>query len=95
MVGKTPSRNGPGYNIFPLVNDPSWKWEIQNAGKTPPESLESSWTKSRKRLYKIIEDLVERENRNEEAVIKRAQDEIRKSWLDVCEYYKHEPGADR
>ncbi|MFZ1405494.1 MAG: DUF1156 domain-containing protein, partial [Anaerolineae bacterium] len=45
-----------------LVNDPSWKWEMENPGQVPPGHLKASWAASRKRLFKIIEDLVQWES---------------------------------
>lgn len=71
-----------------LVNDPSWKWEMEHPGEIPPGHLKASWAASRKRLFKIIEDLVLWENTTNEAVLERARAEIRKSWLEVCELNK-------
>src|SRR5437764_12476506 len=41
-----------------LVNDPSWKWELEHSGEVPPNHLKASWAKSRQRLFAIIEELV-------------------------------------
>lgn len=76
-----------------LVNDPSWKWEMEHPGEIPPGHLKASWAASRKRLFRIIEDLVLWENTTNEAVLERARDEIRKSWLEVCELNKDHPEA--
>ncbi len=76
-----------------LVNDPSWKWEMEHPGKIPPGHLKGSWAASRKRLFKIIEDLVKWENTTNEVVLKRARVEIRKSWIETCEINKGHPEA--
>ena len=47
----------------------------------------------RKRLFKIIEDLVRWENTTNEEVLERARAEIRRSWREVCELNKDHPQA--
>ncbi|MBL9169824.1 MAG: DUF1156 domain-containing protein, partial [Verrucomicrobiales bacterium] len=47
----------------------------------------------RKRLFKIIEDLVLWENSTNEEVLERARAEIRRSWREVCELNKDHPQA--
>src|SRR6218665_77310 len=47
----------------------------------------------RERLFKIIEDLVQWENTNNEEVLGRARFEIRRSWREVCELNKGHPQA--
>lgn len=76
-----------------MINDPSWKWELEHSGQIPPGHLKASWAASRKRLFKIIEDLVLWENTNNEATLERARAEIRKSWREVCEVNKEHPQA--
>ncbi len=76
-----------------MVNDPSWKWEMEHPGQIPPGHLKASWAASRKRLFKIIEDLVLWENTTNEVVLERARAEIRKSWREVCELNKEHPQA--
>jgi putative DNA methylase len=76
-----------------MVNDPSWKWEMEHHGEIPPNNLKASWAASRKRLFRIIEELVLWENTTNEAVLERARAEIRKSWQDVCELNKEHPQA--
>ncbi|MBK9230552.1 MAG: DUF1156 domain-containing protein, partial [Anaerolineae bacterium] len=76
-----------------LVNDPSWKWEMENPGQVPPGHLKASWAASRRRLFKIIEDLVVWENTTNEAVLERARSEIRHSWREVCELNRDHPQA--
>ncbi len=54
----------------------------------------STWaTIERKRLFKIIEDLVLLENTTNEEVLERARAEIRHSWREVCELSKDHPQA--
>jgi putative DNA methylase len=47
----------------------------------------------RRRLFKIIEDLVQWENTNNEDVLKAARDEIWASWQRTCEANKNHPRA--
>ncbi|MDP3921703.1 MAG: DUF1156 domain-containing protein [Candidatus Omnitrophota bacterium] len=47
----------------------------------------------RKRLFKIIEDLVKWENSTNEQVLESARAEIRRSWREVCELNKEHPQA--
>src|ERR1700743_1765020 len=74
-----------------MVNDPSWKWELEHPGEIPPNYLKASWAASRNRLFAIIEDLVKWENTTNEEVQKKAQEEIRKSWRETCEINKDHP----
>lgn len=76
-----------------LVNDPSWKWELENPGQVAPNHLKASWAASRKRLFKIIEDLVLWESTTNESVLEKARVEIRRSWREVCELNKDHPQA--
>jgi len=76
-----------------MVNDPSWKWEMEHPGEIPPNNLKASWAASRKRLFRIIEELVLWENTTNEAVLERARAEIRKSWVEVCALNKEHPQA--
>lgn len=47
----------------------------------------------RKRLFKIIEDLVQWNNTKNESVINAARAEIRRSWLELCELNRDHPEA--
>ncbi len=76
-----------------MVNDPSWKWEMEHPGGVPPNNLKATWAASRKRLFAILEDLVLWENTNDEGVLERARGEIRKSWRETCELNKDHPRA--
>lgn len=76
-----------------LVNDPSWKWEMEHPGEVPPNNLRGSWQASRKRLFRIMEELVQWENTANEEVLEKARAEIRKSWRETCEVNKDHPQA--
>jgi putative DNA methylase len=76
-----------------LVNDPSWRWEIEHPGETPPNHLKASWAKTRRRLFQLIEELITWENSRNEAVLARARAEIWKSWRDTCEVNGDHPHA--
>ena len=76
-----------------MVNDPSWKWELENPGEIPPSNIKASWAASRKRLFRIIEELVKWESTTNEDVLEQARAEIRKSWRETCELNKDHPCA--
>lgn len=76
-----------------MVNDPSWKWELENPGAIPPGNLKASWAASRKRLFKIIEELVLWENTTNETLLEKARIEISRSWREVCELNADHPQA--
>jgi putative DNA methylase len=76
-----------------MVNDPSWKWELEHHGELPPNNLKASWAASRKRLFEIIKELVKWENTTNEEVLEKARAEIRKSWRETCELNKGHPQA--
>ncbi|QYK43752.1 MAG: DUF1156 domain-containing protein [Xanthobacteraceae bacterium] len=76
-----------------MVNDPSWKWELEHPGEIPPNNIKASWAASRNRLFAIIKDLVKWENTTNEAVLQKARAEIRKSWRETCELNKAHPQA--
>ena len=76
-----------------MVNDPSWKWELEHPEEIPPNNLKASWAASRKRLFSILEDLVKWEHTTNEEVAERARVEIRKSWREACDLNKDHPQA--
>jgi putative DNA methylase len=76
-----------------MVNDPSWKWELEHPGEVPPNNIKASWAASRSRLFGLIKDIVRWENTANEAVMERARAEIRKSWRETCELNKAHPLA--
>lgn len=76
-----------------MVNDPSWKWELEHPGEVPPNNLKASWAKSRNRLFAIIKELVKWENTTNEELLEKAQAEIRKSWRETCDLNKDHPQA--
>jgi putative DNA methylase len=72
-----------------LVNDPGY----QQGGGFKYGVNKKDAAVERKRLFKIIEDLVLWENTNNEVVLERARAEIRRSWREVCELNKDHPQA--
>jgi adenine-specific DNA methylase len=72
-----------------LVNDPSY----QQGGGFKYGKNKKEAAVERKRLFKIIEDLVLWENTTNEEVLERARVEIRRSWREVCELNKDHPQA--
>jgi putative DNA methylase len=76
-----------------MVNDPSWKWELEDSGEFPPNNLKASWAASRNRLFAIIKELVKWENTTNEEVLEKARAEIRKSWRETCDLNKNHPQA--
>lgn len=76
-----------------MVNDPSWKWELEHPGQLPPNNIKASWAASRNRLFAIIKDLVKWENTTNEAVLEKARAEIRKSWRETCDLNRDHPQA--
>lgn len=76
-----------------LVNDPSWKWELEHPDQIPPNNLKASWAASRKRLFGIIDELVKWENTTNEEVLQRARAEICKSWRETCDLNRGHPSA--
>jgi putative DNA methylase len=76
-----------------LVHDPEDLWRCQNPGKESNAQVKGHWTKSRARLFAIIEDLVKWENTTNESVLEKAREEIRRSWRETCELNKKHPQA--
>jgi putative DNA methylase len=72
-----------------LVNDPGYQ---QGAGFKYGKNKKEAAIE-RKRLFKIIEDLVKWENSTKEEVLEPARAEIRRSWREVCELNKSHPQA--
>jgi putative DNA methylase len=72
-----------------LVNDPGY----QQGGGFKYGKNKKEAAVERKRLFKIIEDLVLWENSNNEIVLEAARTEIRRSWREVCELNKDHPKA--
>src|SRR6202158_626420 len=72
-----------------LVNDPGYQQGGGfKYGKNKKEAAEE-----RKRLFKIIEDLVLWENTTNEKVLASARAEILRSWHEVCKLNKDHPQA--
>lgn len=72
-----------------MVNDPGYQ---QGGGFRYGVNKERA-ALERERLFKIIEDLVQWENTNNEEVLERARAEIRRSWRDTCDLNKNHPQA--
>jgi putative DNA methylase len=72
-----------------LVNDPGYQ---QGSGFKYGINKKDAAIE-RKRLFKIIEDLVLWENTTNEEVLEGARAEIRRSWKEVCELNKDHPQA--
>src|SRR6266540_6053115 len=72
-----------------LVNDPGY----QHGGGFKYGKNKKDAAIERKRLFKIIEDLVLWENSTNEEVLSLARGEIRRSWREVCELNKDHPQA--
>ncbi len=72
-----------------MVNDPGYQ---QGGGFKYGVNKEKA-TIERERLFKIIEDLVQWENTNNEEVLARARAEIVRSWRETCELNKGHPQA--
>lgn len=77
-----------------LVNDPAGLWEAQNPGQRPSKQQRGAFTKRRRELFELIDNLVRWENSTNDEVLQRARTEIRRSWCEVCELNKHHPQAD-
>lgn len=72
-----------------LVNDPGY----QQGGGFKYGRNKKEAAIERKRLFKIIEELVKWENTTNEEVLEAARAEIRRSWREVCELNKDHPQA--
>jgi putative DNA methylase len=72
-----------------LVNDPGY----QQGGGFKYGKNKKEAAIERKRLFKVIEDLVQWENTTNEEVLERARAEIRRSWREMCELNKDHPQA--
>lgn len=72
-----------------LVNDPGYQQgKGFKYGKNKKEAAEE-----RKRLFKLIEDMVQWDNFNDEEILNKARAEIQRSWKEVCELNKDHPQA--
>lgn len=70
-----------------MVNDPGYERHLGRGVNKEKAAIE------RERLFKIIEDLVQWENTNNEEVLARAREEIWKSWRETCALNKGHPQA--
>ena len=72
------------------VNDPSWKYSEEELQRP---QIKSAITRKRNELFKLITQLVQWENTNNEAVLNKAHAAIRESWRETCEANKKHPEA--
>ena len=72
-----------------MVNDPGYQ---QGGGFKYGVNKEQAAIE-REKLFDIIRDLVKWKNTNNEEVLKRAREEIKKSWREICELNKDYPQA--
>jgi putative DNA methylase len=70
-----------------MVNDPGYERHLGRGVNKEKAAIE------RERLFKIIEDLVQWENTNNEEVLARAREEIWRSWRETCALNKGHPQA--
>ncbi|WP_058616320.1 DUF1156 domain-containing protein [Tepidimonas taiwanensis] len=70
-----------------MVNDPGYERHLGRGVNKEKAALE------RERLFKLIEELVQWENTNNEEVLERARAEIWKSWRETCALNKNHPQA--
>ncbi|MCF8029881.1 MAG: DUF1156 domain-containing protein [Desulfohalobiaceae bacterium] len=73
-----------------LVNDPGGE---RGWGKYPGQTKKDA-QRERERLFDILRELVKWENTNNQELLERAREEIRKSWRETCEMNKGRPGFD-
>ncbi len=76
-----------------LVHDPEDLWFCQNPGKVPLPQNRAAWTKARKRLFRIIEALVQWENTANEEVLDEAREAVYESWRQTCQLNCNHPQA--
>jgi putative DNA methylase len=76
-----------------LINDPASLWEHQNPGQTPSLQQRGGFTQRRNFLFGLIADLVKWENTTNDELLKKAREEIRKSWREICELNADHPDA--
>lgn len=69
-----------------MVNDPGYERHLGRGVNKEKAKIE------RERLFNIIRDLVKWENTDNQEVLNRARDEIRKSWRETCELNAGKPG---
>ena len=70
-----------------MVNAPGWN----NPNPTPQQI--GTYGLQRKKLFRIMRDLVDWDNSDNEKVLKEAREEIWKSWRETCEANKDHPDA--
>jgi putative DNA methylase len=71
-----------------MVNDPGYERHLGRGVNKEKAKVE------RERLFNIIRDLVKWENTDNQEVLERAREEIRKSWRETCDLNPGVPGFD-
>src|SRR4051812_14459901 len=74
-----------------LVNDPSWKYSDEEQKKP---QIKSAITRKRNEYFKLITELVQWANTNNESVLSRARAAIRESWRETCAANADHPDPD-
>lgn len=72
-----------------MVNDPGYERHLGRGVNKERAKIE------RERLFNIIRDLVKWENTDNQEVLNRAREEIRRSWRETCDLNSGQPGFDR
>ncbi|MBU1430538.1 DUF1156 domain-containing protein, partial [Myxococcota bacterium] len=76
-----------------LVNDPSWRWEMDHPGVAPPHKEKVAHAAERQRLFDLLSELVKWENTNHEGLLAQAHAEIVRSWGETCALNQDHPQA--
>ncbi|MGE3261381.1 MAG: DUF1156 domain-containing protein [Bacteriovoracia bacterium] len=71
-----------------MVNDPGYERNLGRGINREKAQIE------RERLFNIIRRLVDWESSNDPALLREANEEIRRSWMETCELNKAHPKAD-
>ncbi|HJK78657.1 MAG TPA: DUF1156 domain-containing protein [Methanocorpusculum sp.] len=70
-----------------LVNDPGWD------NPSPTQQQNGMYGNQRKKLFRIMKELVKWENSDDPRILKEARKEIWKSWRETCEANRNHPEA--
>ena len=93
MVGTAPVGCGSGSHFRSACQRSILEMGTRASRPIPPGHLKASWAASRKRLFTILEDIVQWENTTNETSLKNARAEIRKCWRETCELNHGHPKA--
>lgn len=73
-----------------MVNDPAWKYTEEELKKP---QVRSAITRKRNELFKLLTQLVQWKNTNNQEVLGKARSAIQESWRETCEANKKHPEA--